>query len=193
MTASDEQRALLEDLETISSILALDPQVSLEDESRADWHTADLQDSLEIIVRGYVVTAHAILDELMDQFMYRVFLDALPEAETEDEGALAAQEKRVQTFTHHVLLKLHLLDKFAVFKEWMEPPPRVESYVRATNDLRNAVAHTLVLDKRRTPALYKKKWDVFTGEGFGKFYVDGHEVHLYLHEAILGYPFKGPP
>jgi hypothetical protein len=175
-----DQTKALEELHVISTIVGYDLEM-IRDPARADWVSADINDSREMIIRGYLVTEFTVLDELMDRYLLRYFL----EEDLDSSLGELRDAERGMNFIHHVLQNLYLLQKFALFEKVEQPPMSVRQYIQRVNDLRNAVAHTFVIEKRRSAPTYKGL-DIFSIDGLTQFALDGNDARAYLSRTILG-------
>jgi hypothetical protein len=117
-----------------------------------------------MLARGFIVTECAMLDQLMDVFVTKFFLgeDFFTEdpsrqlPEVKDGLNKEARLLRASIFDTYVLQRLYLLDKFKIFAEMAQPPRYVTAFVHTTNDLRNAIAHTFIIEKRKSPPKYRR-------------------------------------
>jgi hypothetical protein len=182
------QRKALHDLRQIEEITGFDLTKVLGDPAGADWYSADIQDSTEMLVRGYIVTEYVLLDQFMDQFMMRFFLaqdpanvdvDVVNDEDLED----VARRWRVMLFDQFVLQRIYLLDKYRIFKELFKPPTWVNEFIQATNDLRNGVGHTFAIERRRSELQYKEH-SVFSVDALRDFASEGARVHEFLIPKI---------
>jgi hypothetical protein len=176
MALTTKQRKLIEDLETISSSLALDYWNS--DKWQPKWRTSQLEATLRWLVRGEVVHEYTLVDELLTCRICRYFFGkrSFPEL---------WRTQKFQMFNYHVVEELSLMPKLRFVKSISEVPKAIAADIERLNSLRNALAHSFFPEnlKRQKP-VWKGK-NVFTSEGLAVFSEDMAKIREHFKDVFL--------
>lgn len=177
---SKKQRELLNDLEDLLIDLHLSPAFIL-DELDPDDLTLHLKWAKTYLVRGAVITQYTILDDMLGliilqhQFGKQISRRSL------------MRSKRFTSFKFFILEKMAFNQKMDYVRDAHAIPKWVVADMYALNDLRNSLAHSYYVERRRRKPLWKDE-SVFQHGGYMRFQGDIGKIYDFFAETFFGGP-----
>jgi hypothetical protein len=168
-----KQRAIVHELDAISSLLSLD-YVNILDYQK-DSRTAYLEVAKDKIIRGQIVIWYTIVDEYLNGELSDYFFG-------KNRNSIRLwTTKRFQNFNYYVLEELHLMQKLRFVKAIKHIPKAIVSDIERLNALRNGLAHALFPENlKKSKPVYKGK-NIFSLEGIKQLQEDMDHLRDYFH------------
>lgn len=160
---SRKQRSLIREIELIRRIFGFGRTDAAF--ARGKELTTDLQLTKDLMIRSVVVMIYALVDESLNLAICRKMFGG-------ERGRFEFnRSKRFRAFHHYMLENLPLVKKVEFVKAVYQIPASVSKAIYALNDLRNAIAHSFIPERRRVGPLWNGR-SIYTSEGFEEFRAD---------------------
>jgi len=179
------QRALVEELDNITSVAGLDYWNILDRDVDNEYRTTILQVIVREIVRGEVVTHYTLIDEHLGSRICNYLFDS-------KKFMALWKTKKFERFNYYILEKMSLLEKLALVKDIYRVSKTLSANIESINAIRNALTHAFFPENlrahrskhgsasRKLTGSHYKGIDIFTLHGFERFMDDARSVENFL-------------
>lgn len=178
-TLTKKQLDLMRQLEEVADLTGHSNFTTrLAHESDSDIRTMMLEEQRNRLIRDWIVSQYVLVDEHLGAAVARYFFGAkrsFPDL---------WRTKKFQRFNYYILEKLTTLEKLALVRDLRRVPRKVNTFVHALNDLRNALAHSFYPENLRGNRVSYKKKSIFSIEGFSVLVEDAEDAQEYFFEEL---------
>lgn len=177
MGLTKTQRRLKDEVRDIALLIDVDFW-AVEENYKPKDRTYRLELMKDKLVRSEVIYRYNLIDE----FLTCVICDYyFPRPKRSTSYAKLWRTKHFKVFVHYLMDETFLLKKLSMVEAIKKVPTDVSSSIKRINDVRNALAHSLLPENRRRYMADKKVTykgiDLFTHAGVLKFHEDYDIVH----------------
>jgi hypothetical protein len=180
------QRKLQTEVRDIALLIDLDFW-AIEENYEPRYRTDKLELMRDKLVRSEVIYRYNLIDE----FLTCVICDYyFPRPKRSTSYAKLWRTKHFKVFVHYLMDETFLLRKLSVVEAIKKVPKDVSNSIKRINDVRNALAHSLLPENRRRYMEDKKVTykgvELFSHAGVLKFHEDYDLVHDHFWKIFFG-------
>lgn len=167
LTKSEQK--VCNDIKKVIETVGLDYQsdiLTIEKEARKPL----LESIKDFYIRGHIIQDYVFIDEMLNVIIINSF------------GKNKFSQKKNRVFKENILEKIYLIQKIEIVKSFIKIPSNIEKTIFDLNSLRNGLAHTFFVHKRKVNKPIWKKKNIYKVEVFEECSKDLWEVKDFLME-----------
>jgi hypothetical protein len=185
MALTRAERKLQAEVQDIALLIDVDFWAIEENYGRQD-RKSKLELMRDKLIRSEVIYRHNLIDEFLTCFICDYYF---PRPKRSTSYAKLWRTKHFKVFVHYLMDEIFLLKKLSMVEAIKKVPTDVSNSVRRINDVRNALAHSLIPENRRRYMADKKVTyrgvDLFSRAGLLKFHEDYDLVHDHFWQIFF--------
>ena len=187
MSLTRTERKLQAEVKDIALLIDVDFWV-VEQNYKPQYRRGKLELMRDKLVRSEVVYRYNLIDEFLTCIICDYYF---PRPKKSASYAKQWRTKHFKLFVHYLMDEIFLLKKLAMVDAIKRVPTDVSNSIKRINDVRNALAHSLIPQNRRRYYMADKKVmykgvDLFTRAGVLRFHEDFDLVHDHFWKRVFG-------
>jgi len=186
MSLTRTERKLQSDVQEIAVLIGVDFW-AIEEHYKPKYRKAKLELMKDKLVRSDVIYCYTMIDEFLTDVICDYYFQRPNKSQS---YASLWRTKHFRVFVHYLMDETYLLKKLSMVEAIKSVPTEVSKCIKRINDIRNALAHSLLPQNRRRFMADKKVMyqgvELFSRAGVIKFREDYDMVFEFFWKKVFG-------